>query len=159
MRNKTLIFDMDGTIANLYEVKDWLKDLRQEVTAPYNNAEPLFPPEKLNDLLHQLKNKKWSIVIVTWSAKGASTAYTQAIRDAKIAWLDKYKFPYDEIHIVNYGVEKSILTQTRGGIQILFDDDENVRNCWTLGKAIDPRNCLLEELEKLLDIERSVRND
>ena len=38
MENKTLVFDMDGTIANLYAVENWLEDLRSENPRPYEVA-------------------------------------------------------------------------------------------------------------------------
>ena len=34
-------FDMDGTIANLYAVENWLADLRAERTRPYDMAQPM----------------------------------------------------------------------------------------------------------------------
>ena len=36
-----IYFDMDGTIADLYGVENWLNDLRTERTTPYEIATPL----------------------------------------------------------------------------------------------------------------------
>ena len=38
---KVLVFDMDGTIANLYGVNGWLEDLRNYNPRPYIVAEPM----------------------------------------------------------------------------------------------------------------------
>ena len=40
--NRTLVFDMDGTIANLYGVENWLEDLRSFNPRPYIVAEPMY---------------------------------------------------------------------------------------------------------------------
>ena len=37
----TIYLDMDGTIADLYGVEDWLKKLRAEDSSPYEEAEPM----------------------------------------------------------------------------------------------------------------------
>ena len=39
---KTLVFDMDGTIADLYGVENWLPMLRAEDPLPYEIAEPIY---------------------------------------------------------------------------------------------------------------------
>ena len=43
MENKTIVFDMDGTIADLYGVKGWLNYLRNEDTTPYEKARLIIP--------------------------------------------------------------------------------------------------------------------
>ena len=40
--NITINFDMDGTIADLYGVENWLEYLIAENTFPYANARPLL---------------------------------------------------------------------------------------------------------------------
>ena len=42
-RIDSIIFDMDGTIADLYGVDDWLTKLRNEDISPYLECEPLVP--------------------------------------------------------------------------------------------------------------------
>ena len=56
MMNRTLVFDMDGTIANLYGVNGWLKDLRSESDRPYRVAEPMYKMDELNSILNELKS-------------------------------------------------------------------------------------------------------
>ena len=38
---KTYFFDMDGTFVDLYGVDNWLDDLINEKTRPYDEAKPL----------------------------------------------------------------------------------------------------------------------
>ena len=41
MKKLNIYFDMDGTIANLYEYKDWLSHLSLESIAPYEFCKPM----------------------------------------------------------------------------------------------------------------------
>lgn len=149
--NKTLVFDMDGTIADFYGVNGWLDDLKAENTRPYEEARPLYDVNYLNSLIECLKMVGWKIVVTTWLAKGGSKEYNNRTRKAKLEWLKKYNFPYDEIHLVKYGTTKADCTRKLGGFQVLVDDNENVRKGWKLGATINANENILKELEKLLD--------
>lgn len=151
MLNKTLVFDMDGTIANLYGVNGWLEMLRAEDPTPYIIAEPMYNVNILNFILNQLKADGWKIVVTTWLAKGSTKHYDALVREAKLEWLETYSFPFDEVHMVKYGTTKANCTRKLGGFQILVDDNETVRKGWTLGATIDANENILEILEKLLD--------
>ena len=150
MENKTLVFDMDGTIADLYGVANWLEDLRSENPRPYEVAKPLYSMDFLNGLLDYFKMLGWKIVVTTWLAKDSSKEYDELVRNAKLAWLEKYEFPYDEIHLVKYGTTKANCTRKIGGFQILIDDNEEVRKGWNLGDTINAKENILKELEKLV---------
>lgn len=147
---KTLVFDMDGTIADLYGVDGWLEMLRAEDATPYEIAEPMYNMEVLTSLLLLLKTEGWRIAVTTWLAKGSTKAYDEKVRKAKIEWLEKVGFPYDEIHLVKYGTTKANCTRKHGGFQILVDDNEKVRNGWTLGNVIDANTNILDKLAELL---------
>lgn len=151
MENKTLVFDMDGTIADLYGVENWFEDLRSENPRPYEIAEPKYPMDFLNGLLDYFKMLGWRIVVTTWLAKNSSKEYDELVRNAKLAWLEKYEFPYDEIHLVKYGTTKANCTRHLGGVQVLVDDNEKIRKGWTLGKTIDANKNILEQLFTLLE--------
>ena len=69
---------------------------------------------------------------------------------AKKEWLEKYNFPYDEIHCVKYGTTKANCTRKIGGFQILVDDNEEVRKGWNLGDTINAKENILKEIEKLV---------
>jgi len=148
--NKTLVFDMDGTIANLYDVEGWLADLRNENPRPYIEALPMYDMESLAIILDLLKDLGWRVVVTSWLSKESTTDYDKLVRKAKIEWLEKYGFPFDEIHIVKYGTTKANCTRKLGGFQILIDDNESVRNGWTLGETINANNNIMNDLIKLL---------
>lgn len=146
---KTIVFDMDGTIANFYGVAGWLEYLKNEDTTPYEQAEPLYNMDELRDLLMNLKNRGWRVVVTTWLAKGATKEYNNRTRIAKLNWLAKYNFPYDEIHLVKYGTTKANCTRKIGGYQILVDDNETIRKGWTLGDTINANENIIEKIAKI----------
>ena len=140
---------MDGTIANLYGVKNWLPMLRAEDTTPYEIAEPLYDMIELATILKALKNKGWKIAITTWLSKDATKEYNKAVAKAKKEWLAKYDFPYDEIHCVKYGTTKANCTRKKAEFQILIDDNKKVRDGWTLGTTVNAEYDILKFLKAL----------
>lgn len=103
---KILVFDMDGTIADLYGVTNWLKSLQNNDPSPYYNANPLYDMDVLTDLLDALKSLGWKIVVTTWLAKGSNAKYDKMVREAKLAWLDKYHFPMTKFTWLNMVLQK-----------------------------------------------------
>ena len=151
--NKTLVFDMDGTIANLYEVENWLNDLRAYNPRPYVIAKPMYDMEMLATILNTLKEHGWKVVVTSWLSKESNRLYDRQVTKAKLDWLTRYNFPFDEIHIVKYGTSKSSCTKKLGGYQILVDDNEEVRNEWSLGSTINANNDIISDLMWLLACE------
>ncbi len=147
---KMLVFDMDGTIADLYGVDNWLTDLQTEKTRPYEIAKPLYNMDELNEILHRLHNLGWQIVVTTWLAMNASKEYNKAVAKAKKEWLEKYNFPYDEIHCIKYGTTKANCTRKKGGFQILIDDNKKVRDGWTLGTTVNAQFDIMKFLTALV---------
>ena len=149
--NKTIVFDMDNTINRFYDVNGWLDDLHNEDVRPYVVCEPKYDMNVLNAILLALKSQGWRIAITTWLAMGSSVEFENATRRAKLNWLAKYDFPYDEIHMIRYGRTKADATRHLGGYQILVDDNAKIRQGWSLGSSIDANNNILDALITLLD--------
>ena len=151
---KMICFDMDGTIADLYGVENWLYMLEHHNPMPYRVAEPMWNMEELALVLMALQNKGIEIRIVTWLAKDATTEYDRAVRLAKIDWLRHYDFPFDHYHAVKFGTTKANCVRkylAEGETAILIDDNAKVRNGWTMGETIDPTTCdIIEVLRNLL---------
>ena len=97
-----------------------------------------------------LKNDGWRIAVTSWLAKDSSPEYDAKVRQAKKNWLNRYDFPYDEIHLVKYGTTKADCTRKHGGIQILVDDNEKVRNGWHLGDTINANENIIPILSSLI---------
>ena len=151
---KMICFDMDGTIADLYKVPNWLISLRNFDPYPYRQANPMWDMEELVSLLHQLQNAGIEIRIITWLSKDSNHDYDRAVRQAKREWLMKYNFPCDHFHGVRYGATKADSVRRyldEGETAILIDDNAKVRQGWHLGDTIDPTACdILEVLRGLL---------
>ena len=73
---------------------------------------------KSSSILNELKLEGWKIVVTTWLAKGSTKVYDDKVRKAKLEWLKKHEFPYDEVHMVKYGTTKANCTRKLGGKKI-----------------------------------------
>lgn len=132
----TIFFDMDGTIADLYGVNNWLDYLLASDTLPYEIAKPLVKLNSLARILNRLQRNGYKIGIISWLSKSGSDEYNNAVAEVKKNWLRKHlaSVKFDEIHIVNYGTPKQVFAKTAD--DILFDDEKPNRDNWT-GKAFD----------------------
>lgn len=138
MKVKMLVFDMDGTIVDLYGVDHWLDDLRAENPRPYIEAEPMWNMRELADALIALHIE---IRVVTWLSKDSSEAYKDEVRKAKLDWLKAQGFPFDKFHGIQYGATKADSVRkylAEDETAILFDDNAKIRNGWHLGETVDP---------------------
>ena len=149
---KTLVFDMDGTIANLYAVTDWLENIIAENVRPYAIAKPMYNMNKLVNVINRLKENGWRVAIVSWTSKCGSKEYNKAVRKVKKEWLDRYNFPYDEFHVVKYGTPKSNCMKKTGGFQILFDDEEPNRKAWRNGLTVNANEDIYKILKNMLTV-------
>ena len=149
---KTLVFDMDGTIADLYAVADWLENIIAENVRPYAIAEPIYNMNKLVNVINRLKENGWRVAIVSWTSKHGSKEYNKAVRKVKKEWLDRYNFPYDELHVIKYGTPKSYCMKKTGGFQILFDDEEPNRKAWRNGSTVNANEDIYKILKNMLTI-------
>lgn len=128
--NKAIFFDMDGTIADLYGVENWLADLRAERVRPYAEARPLVNLSALARMLNRLAARGFSVNVISWTVPGGSDSYNEAVAEVKRAWLAKHlpSVNFDRIEVVPYGTPKQTL-----GRGILFDDEERNRTAWGEG--------------------------
>lgn len=134
--NITINFDMDGTIADLYGVDNWLEKLRAEDASPYADAKPLIRLNILARKLNNLQAKGYKLAIISWLSKNGSKAYNEAVVEAKMRWLTKHlpSVKWDRITIVPYGTPKQMYCET--ALDVLFDDEITNRMNW-LGQAYD----------------------
>ena len=125
---KSIWFDMDGTIADLYGVTDWLTAIRNGETRPYAEAKGIGNLAIIARLLNKAQANGYTINVISWTAKGGNTAYNKAVAETKKAWLAKHlpAVKWNEIKVVPYGTNKKEATNG----YILFDDEEGNRNAW-----------------------------
>ena len=141
---KNIYFDLDGTLADLYGINNWLDYLLNEDAFPYLEAEPMVNLSLLVRTLHRLQNKGFHIGIISWLSKNATIEYEDSIREAKLYWIKKHmpSMVFDEIHIIPYGTPKESV-----GYGYLFDDEKNNRTNWN-GIAYSEKDII----KNLLDI-------
>ena len=148
IKEKAIYLDMDGTIANLYAVENWLSMLRAFSPAPYEQAKVMVNMSQLARVLNKLQKQGWHIGIVSWLSKEPTREYDIVVAKAKYTWLYKHlpSVEFDEIKIVAHGTPKSTAVLYGGGI--LFDDEQGNRKEWK-GQAYDEKN-ILEILKNLI---------
>lgn len=146
---RTIWWDMDGTIANLYAVENWLPKLRAEDETPYVEAKVMWNMSQLARLMNRVQKLGYKLGIISWTSKGGSNLYNIAVDTAKREWLDTHlaSVNFDYVYIVKYGTPKSLVMQTND--DILFDDEEQNREAWE-GEAHEP-NEILSVLKELID--------
>lgn len=151
---REIIFDMDGTIADLYSVEGWLEKLRAEDTTPYEIANPMVDFDVMNALLAELQLLGWKIVVTSWLAMNSTQAYKNAVRKAKRAWLAEMGMPIDEMHLVQYGTPKQVCSSA--DMRFLIDDSAEVRDSFANAEkgrfAINPaENDICDFLKNLIE--------
>lgn len=123
-------FDMDGTIADLYGVKNWLEMLIAHDETPYTIAKPIVNLSVLAKLMNKVQRKGFEICIVSALAKNSTAEYDERVRNAKIKWLANHlkSVHFDEIRFVPYWYTKN---DVNTGADVLFDDEERHLEKWT----------------------------
>ena len=146
----TIYFDMDGTIANLYGVENWLDYLIAEDVFPYRNAKPMLRLCSLARVLNRLQREGYSLGVISWLSKCGSDDYNERVTQVKTEWLASHlpSVNWDEIKIVPYGTPKHEVAEDCG---FLFDDEIGNRDAWDMssnGLAFDA--CEIMEMLKIL---------
>ena len=83
--NITINFDMDGTIADLYGVENWLDYLIAEDTTPYAVATPLLRLSALARRLNTLQRNGYNLAVISWLSKSGSPEYNERVTAVKMA--------------------------------------------------------------------------
>lgn len=139
-------FDMDGTIADLYGVDNWLEMLMAHDETPYAIAKPLINLSVLARLMNKVQREGFEICIVSALAKDSTAEYDERVQNAKIKWLANHlkSVHFNEIRFVPYWYTKN---NVNTGSDILFDDEERHLEKWT-GMAVNA-NKMIETLKAI----------
>jgi hypothetical protein len=147
---KRVYFDMDGTIADLYNFPNWLSYFENEKEGIFSQLSPMIDAKRLNDAIAKAKAKGHKFGVITWLPKNSTAQYRLKCSLEKIDWIKK-NVPElkDNIMTCEYGTSKADVAHANSRT-IIFDDDENVRKDWikTKGQAYEPSQ-ILEVLEGL----------
>lgn len=150
-RVDAIVWDMDGTIADLYSVENWEPKLRSADPSPYREAMPLIDMDALRNILQQFKAMNIRIITVSWGAMDGSREYGREVKKAKREWLKEHcPELLEELHVVKYGTDK--YSFCKGLRAILVDDNATVREQWPFD-TIDASDgtTMLQELTALLE--------
>ena len=155
-----LLFDMDGTIADLYSAQEWLDAIMSEEKGLFANLQPMFTKQEILSMAKYIENFTGNTVemeIITWTPMNGSDRYCQIVADEKREWLEVY-FPgtFSQIHILPYGVPKQFAQTKRTNKMILIDDNSEVLAMWEsprIRKGIlrTPEMTIAELTEKILN--------
>jgi 5'(3')-deoxyribonucleotidase len=121
----TIYFDMDGTLAGLFFVKDFSKKLSGGDMSPYTDAKTLYNAEEMAEVVSALKAKGFSIGVISY----ADAENLEKATEAKMNWLGA-NFPYadaEKIHIVTKATAKESFYNDG---DILVDDAKANREAW-----------------------------
>ena len=131
-----IFFDMDGTIAELYKVKDWLFALRSNDWSVYDRCLPRAHYERINDAIEALIENGWQVGVITWASKGIGWGQElDAISETKFEWLCRF-FPAladGRFACLPYGYDKAQFVEEMGDAYeniYLVDDNKEVRADW-----------------------------
>ena len=134
MKRKIVYLDMDGTIADLYGINNWLERLRDEDSTIFTECETLITEKALFDLYPV---EKYEIRILSMTPKKATKRYCMSVIAQKNEWLDTH-FPHIKKRIyLPYGHNKNLKNSVN---KILIDDSEIIRNNFR-GIALAPAWC------------------
>lgn len=128
---KRVYLDMDGTIANLYKINNWLERLQREDKTIFLECEKMVSQEKLFEIFPK---KSYEIIILSMTPKNCSEDYHKQVASQKNKWLDK-NFPLLNKRIyLKYGYNKNLKNSKNA---ILIDDSKAIRDTYK-GITIDP---------------------
>lgn len=67
--DKLIIFDMDGTIADLYNTDNWSERLDNGDATVYADVKPMVNMPEFHSLLNALRMAGYKVIILSWLSK------------------------------------------------------------------------------------------
>ncbi len=153
-RKIMLYFDMDGTIADLYDHENWLEKIRDGESI-FNELKKMPKTDKIIKYLNKIKqySDDVKVNIITWLPMDATIPQMIQYTDEKIQWTEKNFVPVSAFIALPYGSPKhKAIIKEEKAYHLLFDDNAEVRNEWQ-GKnkiAFDENN-IVEVLRLILN--------
>lgn len=164
---KTVWFDMDGTLYDLYNVPNWLERLAEEDEGVFWDGAMMYNPYRIEQAIEALIAHGWRVGVITWAPKGVEKddPFFAKVENIKRFWLKRF-YPdlLENFYCLPYGQSKAICAcdhwyERNGDIadtQILVDDNMIVRDDWVAGgwsgsyKTIDATEDYTKQLEGLV---------
>lgn len=81
MQLDAVYFDMDGTLADLYNVPNWCERITSNDASPYKDAKPLVSMEHLHKVVEALEARGVVVGVISW-AQGVQVQHlTERLRE------------------------------------------------------------------------------
>lgn len=135
---KAIYFDLDGTLADLYAVENWLEMLRAYDETPYMKAETMVNMSLLARYIHRLQNNGIKVGVISALSKEPEPSFDERVIAAKEKWLEKHlpSVNFDSLDFVPYTAVKNEVV-ANSECAVLFDDELRHRQAWN-GFAYEP---------------------
>ena len=129
-----IYFDMDGTVAGLYRLPDWLECLRNEVSGTFLRCEPLFEQKDFYPIVEKLLLNGVKFGVITWLPMQATDEYQAICTEEKRKWCEDW-MPFIETFAAQpYGIDKSLAITKHFKTEYLIDDNKEVCQRWKTEK-------------------------
>jgi len=149
---KKIVFDLDGTLYDLYGVPDWEKKLREEKENIFLEGKS-FLNKDFYEIIEELLKNGFSFDVATWLPMFATKQYEEKCRKEKERWVKENLKFVKNIYIDAYGVPKQKMVKEKSSLMILIDDNLEVCKDWATKKQRQYKNVkdnLIEILEEIL---------
>lgn len=136
--------DMDGTVADLYDVPGWLGRILAGDETPYSVARPCGDLDGLRELARRV-----DVAFLSWGPRGADSAFLGRVRAAKRAWLDAHGLEGVPLLCIAYGTPKS-RAAVAAGAYLLDDEERNIQD-WERAGGFGVLVRDFEDVERFLE--------
>lgn len=152
--SKVIMFDMDGTVYDLYGVPNWLEKLENSDVSAYCDGAPLVNLRELEKVCRALIKNGYEIGVITWLSKNGSPRFNRNTALTKKMWVEN-NMPYvTKFTAQTYGTPKQKALNRSVKKAILVDDNNEVRKMWDTPKqrkSIDAKGDIIKALWELLN--------
>lgn len=131
---KKIFFDMDGTIADLYNEENWSTRLLNEEKGLFRNLKLMHDKDRLTKIINDLIELGFEIEVITWTPKNVSQEYIKIVEEEKKEWVQEHFPMIKNIHCLPYGVPKQKAKYKKAKLEILVDDNLEVVEMWNTPK-------------------------
>lgn len=150
--SKVIMFDMDGTVYDLYGVDNWLEKLENSDVSAYADGAPLVNLRELEKVCKALIAKGYEIGVITWLSKGGSDSYNRNVTLTKKMWIEN-NMPYvTKFTAQKYGTPKQKALDRSVKFAVLVDDNDKVRKMWETPKQRKSIDAKLDIISKLWEL-------
>lgn len=126
MIKKECYFDLDGTIYDLYGMKDWLKRIEDEKPNTFTNGKFIVNYNEFMECVKQLEKQGYIFNVISWLPYDVTYNYKKKCEQEKRNWIKKFLPFVKNVEIQSYGILKH--THVESGI--LIDDNEKICRHW-----------------------------